>query len=147
MDFRHGESNQAWRPDKTARQSSFVIIVSSLLVTGINSIGRSVARCISGFSTNWNNRAYLCIVVVNPLIVACQITSILMMIVDVSQKRKKKKRIPFQNVERKRESRTKLFFQDFIDLQLSKLFFSFSLSLSLSKKSKQIILNDTMMYF
>lgn len=126
MDFRHGESNQAWGPDKTARQSSFVIIVSSLLVTGINSIGRSVARCISGFSTNWNNRAYLCIVVVNPLIVACQITSILMMIVDVSQKRKKKKRnpLPKHELERKREreSCTKLFF---IDLQL----FSFSLSL------------------
>lgn len=65
--FRHGETNQARRPDKTARQSSFVIIVSSLLVTGINSIGRSVARCISGFSTNWNNRAYLCILVVNPV--------------------------------------------------------------------------------
>ena len=132
MDFRHGESNQAWRPDKTARQSSFVIIVSSFLVTGINSIGRSVARCISGFSTNWNNRAYLCIVVVNPLIVACQITSILMMIVDVSQKKKKKKKNPLPKRGEKERESYKVIFSGFHRFAIVKIvFFFFSLSLSL----------------
>lgn len=74
----HREANQAHQLDKTALlwKGTCAIIVSSLLVARINSIGQTVARCISGFSADWNNRAYLCIVVVNPLIAAWQITYI-----------------------------------------------------------------------
>lgn len=73
----HRETNQAHQLDKTALvwKGTCAIIVSSLLVARINSIGQTVARCISGFSADSNNRAY-CIVVVNPLIAAWQITYI-----------------------------------------------------------------------